>query len=450
MNTLVLSTGGSIEPLIHCIEQENPDRVVFLCSKGSRNKVDEILQRLPLHNFQSERDVVVLDQRLGRKDAPETSNELDLLDAVYEKARDALRRIRQEDPSTRLAVDYTGGTKTMAAGLALAALDDPQVDQLLLTTAAKRVAGEQTISGFSKPVPVARGRVHRRRLLESLLPDPLERYDYVAAKEAISGVRSLLSSDPACQDILRLESALLAFDAWDRFDHGRAQLILQDLMDQPWLHPWSRTLNRVIGSRQWLDDQEQVSEWRAEKSHGLEVVEDLLRNAERRARQQHYDDAVGRLYRAMELTAQLLLRFGVGDRLQGEGASEGLLTGAIAIDLLPPDLQPIYLEKQRQRGGDGPLQLALRESYELLDALGHPTGERWGSEKERILDALSRRNHSLFAHGFRPITYADWRDLDTTLGGFIRRSIEEEASKRKLAYAVMPQFPSSLQEMGYS
>jgi hypothetical protein len=32
--------------------------------------------------------------------------------------------------------------------------------------------------------------------------------------------------------------------------------------------------------------------------HGYEIVEDLLLNAERRAMQDRYDDAVGRLYRA--------------------------------------------------------------------------------------------------------------------------------------------------------
>jgi hypothetical protein len=41
--------------------------------------------------------------------------------------------------------------------------------------------------------------------------------------------------------------------------------------------------------------------------HGYEIVEDLLLNAERRAMQDRYDDAVGRLYRALELLVQIRL-----------------------------------------------------------------------------------------------------------------------------------------------
>lgn len=41
---------------------------------------------------------------------------------------------------------------------------------------------------------------------------------------------------------------------------------------------------------------------------GYEQVQDLILNAERRAVQERYDDAVARLYRAVEMVAQVRLQ----------------------------------------------------------------------------------------------------------------------------------------------
>ena len=76
---------------------------------------------------------------------------------------------------------------------------------------------------------------------------------------------------------------------------------------------------------------------RSKKSSGYEKVGDLLRNAERRAAQSRFDDAVARLYRALELFAQLRLRkilsregpngeeMGQGFKLPLEGLPEELV-----------------------------------------------------------------------------------------------------------------------------
>ena len=450
MHTLILSTGGSLDPLIYCIERLKPNRVVFLCSRGSLDSVEKILSQSPLPEFDEKRDVVILDQRLGRKDPEETSNELDQLDAVYLKVRDTFARLRLEDPGCRISVDYTGGTKTMAAGLALAAMDDPDVEQLLVTTATKREANQQSISGHSKPIPVSRGRVYRRRIMEAQLPQLLNRFDYVGAMELISSVRSLFSGDPLCDDILLLETALEAFDAWDRFDHGKALTILESLTgEEPWTG-WFRRLKRVIGSRQQLDPETQTQAWQSETGHGFEVVEDLLLNAERRARQERYDDAVGRLYRAMELTAQLLLRCGVRERLCGDGKTEGIRTAGVVIEHLPEGLRSAYLEKKKQsRKGEGPLQLALTESYKLLADLDHPAGARWNEREGQLKDALKHRNNSLFAHGFQPISYSQWTEFNNIVGPFIRETISAETSTGSKPFPPIPQFPSALDKLGF-
>ena len=47
---LVLTVGMSTAPLINCIRSRRPERVVFLCSEGTRSKVDEVLDAVPIPN----------------------------------------------------------------------------------------------------------------------------------------------------------------------------------------------------------------------------------------------------------------------------------------------------------------------------------------------------------------------------------------------------------------
>ncbi|TGH17923.1 MAG: TIGR02710 family CRISPR-associated protein [Aphanocapsa feldmannii 277cI] len=181
-----------------------------------------------------------------------------------------------------------------------------------------------------------------------------------------------------------------------------------------------------------------------EATTGYELVQDLPLNAERRVTQKRYDDAVGRLYRAMELTAQLLLCCGVRERLCGDGKTKGI------IEHLPERLRSAYLEKQKQsRKGEGPLQLALTESYKLLADLDHPVGARWNEREGQLKGVLKHRNNSLFAHGFQPISYSQWTEFNNIVGPFIRETISAETSAGSRSFSAIPQFPSVLDKLEF-
>jgi len=232
----------------------------------------------------------------------------------------------------------------------------------------------------------------------------------------------------------RLEELLVALDAWDRFDHKTAVEVLLNLKDRRLDNLLLFPLKRVIASRSWLDPVVNDHKWPKMNGHGLEAVEDLLLNAERRAAQRRYDDAVGRLYRATELTAQLLLRNGVTNQV----GPSGLMTDAINIELLPSDLKETYRVKE---GLDGKVKLGLTASYELLAQLNHPIGSIWKEQKHRIVDQLKIRNNSLFAHGFQPISYQAWQSLKTTLGGFLQVALTLHGNSASSAH----QLPSDLE-----
>lgn len=431
-NVLIVSLGTSPEPIINCITSLRPDRVVFLCSLETQKLIDSIHRKVPLPDFNPDRDVVVLQQRLGNKQSETVTNELDQLDRVYLRVLELFERVRNENHSCRIVADYTGGTKTMTTGLAMAAIDDGDVR--LHLTVGDRSRGQSALSSYSSPVAISTAAIHARRLRERELPALLRRHDYEAARQAVRRIQSLVDQDPDTTAWLKwLETLLVSLDAWDRFDHRRALEVLDGLndrcLDQRLLFP----LKRVIGSRRLLDQEAEEQRWPQVKGHGLEAVEDLLLNAERRAQQQRYDDAVGRLYRALELTAQLLL---VLDH-------DGIRTADVDLAKLPPSLQEPYAAKRIERQGKLRLQLALRDSFELLSELENPVGLQWSEKKNALMDALQVRNNSLFAHGFRPVTYSDWLQLDAVIGDFLRAVVEQ----RRGRLDPVQQFPSTLAQL---
>ena len=412
---LIVSLGTSPEPIINAISSLRPDRVLFVCSEISRDQLTIVRSQVPLADFDEERDVIVLQQRLSPKQGEEVINELDQLDCVYLRASQMIQQVRREQPGCELTVDYTGGTKTMTTGLAMAAIDAGGV-KLNITTS-DRQKNQSTLSGYSAPVPVNTSAIQARRLEQFELPALLKRFDYEAARQAVRRVLELPNAQPnSTRKLRRLEELLVALDAWDRFDHKHAVEVLLGLKDRRLDSLLLFPLKRVIASRSWLDPLVNEQKWPKMNCHGLEAVEDLLLNAERRAAQRRYDDAVGRLYRATELTAQLLLRNGVTNQV----GPSGLMTDAINIELLPTDLKETYRAKE---GLDGKVKLGLTASYELLAQLNHPIGSIWQEQKYRIIDQLKIRNNSLFAHGFQPISYQAWQSLKTTLGGFLQLAL---------------------------
>jgi len=430
---LIVSLGNSPEPIVNCINSLRPDRVIFFCSELSRENVSAVLDRVPLPDYQEAADVVVLQQRLHRKQSDDVINELDQLDRVYIRACELISAVRIQHPGCNITVDYTGGTKTMTTGLAMAAIDDGIAQlSVTITDRSSQMAQE---SGYSVPVLVSTAVIQSRRLFEQDLPYLLKRFDYEAARQAVRRILQLPSQDTETSlQLRRLEDLLVVCDAWDRFDHRRAMEILERLgdrsLDQLLLFP----LKRVVGSRRILDPVAETERWSYMPGHGLEAVEDLLRNAERRAGQDRYDDAVGRLYRAMELTEQILLK-----------KTADIDTSDVDIEKLPAQLQEVYRSKKQASANGGKLKLALTNAYDLLADLQHPVGLRWQQQRSRIQDCLKTRNHSLFAHGFSPIIYSDWRTLAGTLVPFLQQAIDDTIQQTK--FSPLAQLPSSIAEL---
>jgi CRISPR-associated protein (TIGR02710 family) len=329
----------------------------------------------------------------------------DNLSEAYQLITHKICEIRQTHPAGVIYADYTGGTKTMSLALGTAALDRGLT--LYLTTSAVREnlfrveRGQSTSRALTSPVTI-------ERTLTQELPRFLEQYNYSGA---IAALTALLANYELTPDqrrrIQELRDLCAGFDAWDRFDHLEAWNFLGLQMKRIQAH--GLALKRVLSSRAAIDIDFMAPE--SIPGHGYELVEDLLNNAERRAHQQRYDDAVGRLYRALELLAQI--------RLQ---QTYHLQTGDLDLAKLPETLRDNYAHERHP--GSGKIQLSLWKSYSLLTQLkDEPLGAQFDQQANALQNALKVRNYSLFAHGFKPITQADYFNTGTILKTFIESGL---------------------------
>lgn len=419
---LIVTVGGSPGPILTAIATLQPDRVIFLCSdgpKGSKSQVvdpgkpckvfkdGKLVEELPnipaqagLSNFQADQDLKVI------------QNPDDLMEC-YQVAAKAIAELQQHHPNSQIQADYTGGTKTMSVGLLTAALDYG-IPPYLTTSTTRQNLRRVEWGEATERVPIALLQVDRN--LQQLLPRLLQQYNYPAAIAELDHLlQSIELPAKTKQHIRQLRDCCGGFNAWDRFDHRGAWRFLENYMGQAEIRPLVLFLKRVISSRAAIDPEFEATG--GTKGHGYEVVEDLLLNAERRATQERYDDAVGRLYRALELLAQIRL-------LQ----EYGIATGNVDLQKIPEPLRQQYQTCDRE----GKIQLPLLKSYGLLSELAADSlGELYRQRANALQNALQIRNYSLFAHGFKPITKSDYEQFSQVVAGFTQAGIAAIASAKK-------------------
>ncbi|HXK42563.1 MAG TPA: TIGR02710 family CRISPR-associated CARF protein [Anaerolineae bacterium] len=416
---LVLTVGSSCAPVITAIRDYQPDFVCFVVSggdKGSRKTVDgpgnpcgdprkvkcECGKDVPLGDPKGANILVqtgLPDNRYEILELPEPDD----LSSCYAQIRATLTQLRAERSGWRFLADYTGGTKTMTAALTLAALENGYELSLVKGTRADLV---KVRNGTEMAALVNVGEVRARQQMAEA-QRLFNRYAYASAADILQSILRAAPLPPELQrEIGERVTLCRAFDAWDRFDHAQARALLET-QHASYESLW-RFLKLLSSARP-----------------GYAPVLDLWRNAERRAARGRYDDAVARLYRALEMLAQLRL----------EQRDPALKSGDLDVTLLPEPLRLKY-EALREPGEKGKIKLGLRQDYELLVELADPLGSIYQECAKRLLQALLHRNESILAHGQKPIAQTQWNEMWEIVTALIQNGLS--ALKIQLE---APQFP---------
>jgi len=396
VGAMIISVGGTPEPLVKTIEHHRPEFVCFLASQGTLDKTVQVKQSLG-------------DLAKGiRFETELVDNENDLLEC-HEKAIMAVERTSAKGyAKERVLVDYTGATKNMSVSLALAAIEQG--------FGFSYVGGDKRTKNGVGTVESGHEMIYTH----------VNPWDFMALKEKRQASQFFNSCQfKACRDLLadlagnasarrsmyrKLSCAVDAFHNWDLFRHAEAldsfkKARLEDLRDE-----------RDRGVAAFAADclqlkpvlENLINCSNRGKRPCEELALDLFSNAERRFAEGKVDDAVLRLYRLVEMLAQeRLLRFYEID------------TSDVKADKIPASIRDEFLEKYRN-GRTQKIELPQSPSYKLLKELGDQLGKDFETHQSRFMKVQSARNSSYLAHGFmssKDTVYEDLRAFVMELGG---------------------------------
>jgi len=379
---LIITVGQTIEPLEFALAEHTPQGVVFVASQGSQAVSGKLIER---YGSGLRYHTLLLDN-------PEDLGE------VFRKGREALQKALEWEARVVVA-DITGGTKTMSAGLVLA------------------LTGQGvTFSYVGGTQRDAQGRVESGAERLRQLEDPTYRFglrewegfrrawnqaDFPAAQEFLAELlaRPLTPSEKRFYG--HLQGVTEGMLAWDLFRHKEAWRKLNEHLEpalataEAWGH--GAKVRVLQGLQEAQARLRQILDKEGKPTGAL--LADLLANAERRAARGRYDDALARLYRAIELAVEADLYEQVGLLVEEP-------------QTYPQAAQAFYRRFQ-QAGG-------LREWIEVAAALDGQLG-RTGTLAQRLYadyigngplgDLVRKRNESILAHGTRPVAPEDYQAL---------------------------------------
>lgn len=381
---LIASVGGTPAPIIETMQRQKPDFVLFVASEGSKPEVEaRILTEETL-------------RELGYTPQYETMTLSDhqSVGDCYREIRGAASEwvARRGMAAESVYVDYTGGTKTMSAALVLAGVER--------FSAFTYVGGDRRDKGgLGVVLDGAETVIYSQNPWNQYAARDLERANELLAGFHADAAADILHEaaskcDPEHKNRVRgFASLALALGEADRFSFGSARGAfgqargnsLEYTLDYP---TFQKLSDMAVG---W--DKVAVQINAPGKTPGRETLLELLANAERRAAQSRYDDATGRLYRAVELRGQQLARDAFGAEL-----------GKIKPDAFPADRRADAQDMFGDPDENGVIKLPIQNLYAALQFSEDERLREQGAKYDRIKGHLTQRNQSLLAHGVSPVS----------------------------------------------
>lgn len=392
---LICTVGGSPEPIVAALKQWRPMRVRFVHTPATKGKIAEILPK-------AREEGVDLDA--GRYDLLELPDEQDFTSCVehLRSLTDEVRAWVARGDGCQVVVDITGGTKCMTAAMAIQASHWPCLFSY--------VGGkERTKDGVGIVVSGSEIVRHAQNPWDALghqaVDDFVVLFDqhaYLAAANVAAATMRRVSRPDRKRELSSLEQLAKALEAWDRFDHATTKNLLESVNKsandlRAALGP-TRGDRVLAGAAQLVTHLRQLGEAPPPSRHH---VLDLLANAQRRKDEGRFDDAVARLYRALEAIAQVALK-------EGHGVES---TEKVPLEKVPEFLRTTWAA----RATEGVVALGLQDDYALLAALGDDIGKTFQEAGlSGTKSPLVARNRSILAHGFERVTDAVFTKLWTS------------------------------------
>lgn len=382
MKALIISVGTGTganknieslaDALSYSINHHNPDTTIFIVTKESQKST------LPL----------ILKKAKPKKHKTILIENPDDIQHVYEKIHPEF--IQTKKSYNYIVVDFTSGTKAMTAALAvLAALYE--ANELSYITGKRKNGIVQP--GTEQILPIRPYFISAQQKLKTAI-EFFNHSQYITAAIILNEIMRIGDPD-ITQKAEPIQKLAEAYSLWDKFQHEEALEKLKTIKMQE-LNQNKRFLGELIHKTKEKGNPEPY------------LIADLINNAQRRAEEGKYDDAVARLYRTIELIAQYTLK-----------SKYGIDASQCPKQEIPENL----LKKWNIPPQTEKIKLALEKDYELLAAKEDPLGQKY-LEDSTLRNLLAKRNTSILAHGLTPIQKETWQKLHEKTIEYARNIIE--------------------------
>ena len=388
---ITVGSGPGVENAIaFTIKKHNPDLVMLFISTQTVATVEKVRQILG-EKFANEKIFI------------RESGDINNVDSLFTSYSGWLEELFGLGYTPdEIVADFTSGTKPMSAALALAGITF-KIDSLCYIFSDTRDPeyGRSENAGMT-PFSITPNQVYSGQLIE-MARNYINRYRFGTAFELLEGVihPRFLSYKSWLQKVAT------AFDAWDKFLFGIARTLMDELRE----HPESKKIQADIIFTQYkkqtgrLLQQAELYQLAVRKTGesqplspnecfllSVDLAADLVHNAGRRKEEGKFDDALARLYRALESVGQIAFL-----------KATGFTTTRAPLDQLPEILKKEF----SVHAENGKLTLGLFQTFTALRLLENKTGQLFMSRESHWRTLLGKRNFSILAHGLQPVKKED-------------------------------------------
>ncbi|MBD3182522.1 TIGR02710 family CRISPR-associated protein [Candidatus Poribacteria bacterium] len=422
---MIMTVGGSKEPIILSILCLKPQKAILLHTDGSADTALEIETDPDINDI----EVEITRLLITEYDASQN----------YRVIREqALPRISHVEKEITL-IDPTGGRKVMVASLALAAFYHRF--QMVYIHSIEE-------SGIVFPF------TERLRIIENpfeffgdtelgLVQEQFNCHLYEAAFNTCIQLSRKVRDAATLTKVNCLQELVKVYMDWDSFMHSA---VPEDKRPKP---PLSEKLEGIVADfqrlalAQYLPDNINANleylrkldkTWRDNKNIVDELrLVDIFSSALRREKQKKYDDAVGRLYRCLEMSATLkLIEKGLKDTKEPDYKS--------FCSNINKDIKNLGIEFEKKKRRKLPNErLGLDDQMGLLDIAGENIARIYEGIRRRRRGSESLmdiRNRSILAHGTNPIPDNLWPEFKNKTEVVIQNTIGKDRFKNLLNMAL--------------
>lgn len=357
------ATDSLAHGILYSIDTYNPDEVIFFGSELSKKTIESLSIQYE-KEFEENFDFYEFIQ-------------IEAIDD-FKKYFDAFKAKIEELSDYKVIIDYTSGTKTMTMSAAFASM----------------LYGKKLyfISGERKDGVVIKGT--EKAISQNLYPI----YDDLMINKIkeLFNINRFEAGKTLLEDITKAQKETYSnlFNAYYYFDNVDYETSQTYFKFKDFIKEWPELKPQFQKNAKALSF--------LNRNHDLQeyyVLGSLINNARRRADENKYDDAIARLYRSLELIAQIKLK-----------KEYNINTSDVDLEIL----KEYNIDLDFISNAKGTLKISLDQDYKLLDAFNDDLGKFYIKNNQQVLSSLSTRNNSILAHGLNSQTekeYNKFRDL---------------------------------------